>query len=296
MTAAIIIPTRPSDEWRARALEYVARWYQGHFPDVPKIICNSPTEEWSKGAAVAEGVAHQDAAGARVLIIADADSFLLDPHDLRAAIDLVAHGTFSAVTPHRRVYRLRDKETVRLEEDPTLAPRLGWTCRPVYDGPIGGGITVVDRNAYDDVNGIDPRFLGWGGEDICFGWALQTMAPPVHQGDGVLVHLWHPHPAPNLRGSAESEALVAKYRTARNVPRRMWQIVRGNDWEPAEPLPAPVTFRIKSNRTSLRLPNGDVVRFTGPRRGPRYGGTYTTTDPDEVFMLRNFTIVTEETR
>lgn len=296
MTTAIIIPTRESDEWRSAALTYVAHWYQRHFPDVPKIVCNAPTEEWSKGAAIAEGVSNPAAAGADVLVIADADSFMLDPVALRAAIDLVTHRTFSAVTPHRRVYRLRDKETVRLEADESLAPRLGWTVRPVYEGPVGGGITVLSRDAYDTVNGVDPRFLGWGGEDVCFGWALQTLAPQVHQGDGVLVHLWHPHPAPNLRGSAESEALVAQYKSARLVPRRMWSVVRGMAWEPAKPLETPVRFRIRANRTSLRLPTGDVVRFTGGPRRPRYGGTYETTDPDEVTMLRTFQIVTEETR
>lgn len=289
MRTAIVIPARPADPWRAAALTYVEAWYARHLPDAELLVGGDVEGEWSKGAAVRSLV---DRTEARVLVIADADSFVTDVADLNAALDMVRHGARHAVTPHRRVYRLSERETARLEADPTLAPRLGHTVRPVYNGPIGGGITVVDRWAFDAVGGIDPRFLGWGGEDVAFGWALETLCAPVEQMDAVLVHLWHPHPAPKLRGSPESEALVAKYQAARLIPRRMAHVVRHEDPPPAEPLEAPVVFRMKGGRTSLRMPNGDVVRFTGG--SARYGGTYATADPDVVTMLRTFRIVTEE--
>lgn len=291
MSAAIVIPAHSTDPWRAEALAYVEAWYRKHFPHIELLVGGDVEGEWSKGAAVRSLV---DRTEANLLVIADADSFLTDPADLEAAMSLVVNGGRHAVTPHRRVYRLNERETARLEANPTLAPRLGHTARPVYDGPIGGGITVVDRWAFDEVRGIDPRFLGWGGEDVSFGWALETLCPDVEQTNASLVHLWHPHPAPNLRGSAESEALVAQYRAARLIPRRMAYVVRHEEPPPADPLPEPVVFRIRANRTSLRLPNGDVVRFQGSQRAARYGGTYATTDPDVVTMLRTFKIVTEE--
>ena len=291
MSLAIVIPARPSDPWRAAALNYVEHWYARYFLEAELLVGGDVEGEWSKGAAVRSLV---DRTEANTLVIADADSFLVDVTDLHAALDMVIHGARHAVTPHRRVYRLNAKETSRLEADHTLTPRLGHTARPVYNGPIGGGITVLDRWAFDEVRGIDPRFLGWGGEDVAFGWALETLAAPVEQMDAVLVHLWHPHPAPNLRGSPESEALVARYQAARLIPRRMAHVVRHEDPPPAEPLPEPVVFRMLGNRTALRLPNGDVARFTGPRQSARYGGTHATTDPDVVTMLRTFRIVSEE--
>jgi hypothetical protein len=286
--AAILIPADVSgDPWRARALDYVQTWYARHFPSVP-LHLGAPAagDPWSKGAAVADALTRAPA-GAQVLVLADADSFMLNPADLADAVELVIAGKPWCV-PHRSVYRLRDKETARLEDAPELKPRLGWTCRPVYEGPPGGGITVLNREAFDLVGGVDPRFLGWGGEDVALGWALDTLIGPAVRLEGRLVHLWHPHPAPNLRGSADSEELVAAYRRARGVRRRMLAVVAGEQWEPAPELAEPVTFRMIANRTSLRLPCGDVVRFTR--------NTYTTTDPDTVEQLRSFNIIREDRR
>ena len=146
----------------------------------------------------------------------------------------------------------------------------------------------MSRAAYDRVHGIDPSFLGWGGEDLAFGWALDTLAGPHTRLTGTLVHLWHPHPAPKLRGSAESETLVARYRSARGVRRRMDAVIAGSSWSPPPELPEPIRFRMTTNRTTLRLLSGENVTFTR--------GIYETVDADEVEQLRTFQILKEERR
>lgn len=285
-STAVLMPSGITDEWRARARVYVEQWYRRHFPSAELITGECPpAAEWSKGDAIADAFSRTSA---EVLVLADADSFMLDPGHLRAAIDLVELAGHPFAVPHSKVYRLRADETTRIEDAPELAPRLGYTARPVYEGPIGGGITVVSRSAFELVRGIDRRFLGWGGEDLAFGWALQTLAGAGPRLEGRLVHLWHPHPAPNLRGSPASEELVAKYRAARGVPRRMAAVVAGEEWHAATPLEAPVRFRMTANRTSLRLPCGDLVKFRG--------SLYETSDPDEVEQIRTFAIVREERR
>lgn len=287
MTVAVLIPADPIDDWRSRALDYVERWYATHLPEASVHIGACPPDaEWSKGAAIADAL--ERAGDPAVLVIADADSFTQRPEDLRAAVDLVERAGRPWTIPHGKVYRLKAKETERLYADPTNTARLGHTVRSPYEGPPGGGITVVARAVYEAAGGIDPRFLGWGGEDVAFGWALETLTGPGYRIGGPLVHLWHPHPAPNLRGSPASEELVARYRSARGVPRRMAAVVADGDWTPAEPLADPVQFTITGNRTSLRLPSGDIVRFRHNR--------YTTTDPDEIEQLRSFRIVREENR
>lgn len=286
MNPAVLIPTNTAgDSWRAQALRYVEAWWARNFAELPVVLGDSG-EPWSKGAAVAAAL---ELAGpeADPLIIADADSFTLDPDHIGEALAHIAAG-HPWVVPHRQVYRLRDRETERLHGDYVTKPRLGHTARPCYEGPAGGGITVVTRAAFELVGGIDPRFLGWGGEDVAFGWALATLAGDPVRLEGRLVHLWHPHPAPNLRGSADSEALVAVYRSARGVPRRMRDVVEGRPWTPAEPLADPVRFRMTANRQALRLPCGDIVRFTR--------GAYETRDPDEIEQLRSFQIVREDRR
>lgn len=277
MTAAVLMPSGITDEWRARARTWVVRWYGEHFPGMPIYTGEATSGQWSKGEAIADACAqvlHRPAA----YVLADADSIIEHPAELRRAIELVSSGEASWVVPHNQVYRLRDVETQRLHDDPTAKPRLGWTCRPIYEGPAGGGITVVSPDAFDQVRGIDRRFLGWGGEDLAFGYALETLVAPVTRLEGRLVHLWHPHPAPNLRGSPESEELVAQYKQARGVRRRMEAVTAGETWSPLPPLADPVRFRMTANRQTLRLPTGDFVHFQH--------GIYETTDPDEVEQIR----------
>lgn len=286
MTAAVIIPFSPADEApeRIAGKEYVTAWYAQHHPRWWIAEAGCPEPVWSKGAAVADAVAALPAS-VDVFVIADADSFIVEPRILAEAVDLVERGLANWVTPHQFVYRLKQAETDRVLAGGT--PRLGHTHRAPYEGPIGGGITVVSRSAFDTVNGIDRRFLGWGGEDIAFGYALETLCPPGRRLTGALVHLWHPHPAPTLRGSPESEALVAAYTDARGLRRRMRAMVDGATSCPALDAVDPVRFRMTANRRTLRLGGGSkIVRFDR--------GTYTTTDPDEIDALRATPIVTED--
>lgn len=280
---AVLMPAGGSDEYRARAREYVVNWYADELP-TGELVVGSCLGEWSKGAAIADAVSKTSA---EIFVLADADSYILEAGILRAAVEKIELGA-SWVVPHSKVFRLAQKETDRFYSIPGSAPRLGKLVRAQYEGPAGGGIVVLSRSAFELVNGIDPRFLGWGGEDLSFGWALDTLVGPHTRLAGNLVHLWHPHPAPTLRGSPESEALVARYRSARGVSRRMRAVVDGKEWVPAEPLPAPIRFRMTANRTGLRLPTGETIVFTA--------GIYETTDPDEVEQIRNFAIVREESR
>lgn len=285
MTAAVIIPFSPADEApeRIAGMRYVTEWYHQHHPRWP-IVIGSSSPVWSKGAAVAAGI-DQLTTDPDVFVIADADSFVIEPRILADAVTLVERGFVDWVTPHQFVYRLKPDETDRVLAG--AKPRIGHTIRSPYEGPIGGGITVVSRSAFDTVNGIDQRFLGWGGEDIAFGYALETLCPPGRRLTGALVHLWHPHPAPNLRGSPESEVLVAAYTDARGLRRRMRAMVDGATSVPALEPVDPVRFRMTANRRTLRLGGGSkIVRFDR--------GTYTTTDPDEIDALRATPIVTED--
>lgn len=287
-SAGVVIPTRAGDEWRARALAFVLEWYADKHPELPVVLGElDPDAEWSKGAAVAAGI--EELGPVDVLVLADADSFVTDPRVIAEAVELVRAGRRPWVVPHRVVYRLRDRETERLYSDPTRRPRMNVVARTPYIGPAGGGITVVSREAFELVGGIDRRFLGWGGEDVAFGWALETLAGPAHRLAGRLCHLWHPHPAPNLRGSPASEELVARYREARGYPRRMAALTAGEKWEPLPELAEPVRFRMTANRRTLRLFGSDlVIRFRD--------GIYETSDPDEVEALRRHTIIREERR
>jgi hypothetical protein len=190
-------------EYRTRAWAYVRNHYATNHAGWHLVVgnCAGP---WSKGAAISDALTRTDG---DVLVLADADSWC-DPDALRLAVATDAPW----VVPHGKVYRLNQRGTAKLYSG--LLQR-GHTARRPYIGPAGGGLVVLSRTAYETVGGFDPRFSGWGGEDISLGWALDTLVGPYTRIGTQLHHLWHPHPAPSHRGSPETEALAARYKAAR---------------------------------------------------------------------------------
>jgi hypothetical protein len=283
-SVAVVIPfDARSDEHRIRAHEWIVDHYGVHHPEWPVFSGSVELDEWSKGAAVDELVRRADA---DVLVIADADSYVTSPAVLVECVRKVAFGDAGWSVPHTYVHRLTEGATAEVYAG--RAPRMGKLTRAAYVGPAGGGIVVVSRRSYGLVHGIDPRFLGWGGEDLAFGWALDTLVGPHYRGDSRLVHLWHPHPAPDLRGSDESEALVADYREARGFPRMMLELVNRRPLPPPAVLEQPVRFRIVS-------PYRNVVKVPGRRPLRFVSGELAVDDADLVDALRRSPDVREVT-
>lgn len=276
MNVAIVIPVGGEDPARVEALRWITNRYRRLHPDW-EIHHGHCRGEWSKGTAVADGLARTDA---DVLVIADGDSFV---PDLTEAVDLVCGGE-PWVVPHRTVYRLgRNTSRAVLEGTDPVPRRAGCDRRP-YVGPPGGGIVAITRDAYNAVGGIDPRYLGWGGEDVSFGWALRTLVGHECRLNAPLFHLWHPHAAPMLRGSPESEALVAQYTEAMGVPRLMRAVIKGRDPDPEVWLDEPVRFESHNPRLVAKVGH-KKVRFVD--------GGLSTCDGDVVDALRIRRDVTE---
>jgi len=222
---SVLIPYASTDAARARARTYVLDWYTRHHPGW-EIIEGPCAGEWSKGRALA------DAAGRAthdLFVLADADS-VVPAGTLEDAAARVAAGA-AWVMPHRKVYRLSQEHTARIYAGADPQPRD--TCRAPYSGVTGGGITVLSRTTWDTVGGVDPRFGGWGGEDIAFGWALETLCGPGVHLTAPLYHLWHTQEfqGQHRRGSPESEALAGRYRDARNKPDQMRALIAEHSHE-----------------------------------------------------------------
>jgi hypothetical protein len=205
---AVLMPYGgPVDQWRAQAFGYVLGWYAKHHPEWPIHVGRSDPATWSKGAAVADAFTRSDA---DVLVVADADS-IVAPEALCGAVAAAkVHGW---AMPHRFVYRLSTVATSEVYEGRPPSTEMELD-RPLYRGVKAGGIVCLRHDVYETVGGIDPRFEGWGGEDRSLEIALNTLVCRIPYGHGDLFHLWHPHPAPDLRGSPASEALVMRYREA----------------------------------------------------------------------------------
>lgn len=245
---SIVVPARVSGA-RARAWEWLRRRYAVLVPDW-ELIEVDVDGEWSKGAVVNAGVGR--ASGA-VLVVADADC-VADHWTLLAAVD--AARTTGWAVPFRQVIRLgRTRTDLVIAGDVIVTPVMVASdgqdpMRPPYPGKPGGGIVVVSRDAWAAVGGMDPRFLGWGGEDYALADALATcVGKPWRTKSADMWHLWHP-PAPGYseRGMATPNRILReRYRGARHDGPTMRALIAehvgeepvgcGCNEAPTQPLP-----------------------------------------------------------
>jgi len=219
---AILMPfAAHGDDYREAARWYVERRLVAHFP-WPVCIGDSDLP-WSKGTALARA---RSSTTADVLVIHDAD-VLVAPDALLAAVTAVRGGSAWAI-PHALVHRLDQAVTDQLLAGGDFPPAIPRYMRQPYRGYEGGGITVVSAAVWDECP-VDPRFIGWGGEDEAWAWALGCMYGPAWRGSADLWHLYHPHPDPNARhvSTPQSHLLWRSYRAHRNRPDLMRGILDG---------------------------------------------------------------------
>lgn len=217
MNVDVVIPHgRADDEHRQAVRAHVAASYVRSHPDWSVRLAPCPTRRWSKGAAANPVIA---ASSADVVILADADSLV-------AALPLAAAVTAATRTgwavPHTRVHRIPQDDTGLI-----LAGQRGIPV-PLENRPAlpGGGIVVATRQAWQTVNGVDPRFVGWGGEDQALGMALTHLVgePWKAPAPVILWHLWHP--SGPREASEQSKQLWRRYKTARQSPDMMSNLVK----------------------------------------------------------------------
>lgn len=55
-----------------------------------------------------------------------------------------------------------------------------------------GPCVVVRRDSHLAIKGYDPRFRGWGFEDVAYNDVALTVLGPTTRINGDLWHLWHP--------------------------------------------------------------------------------------------------------
>lgn len=218
MTVQVVVPFNPGVEDRDRNWAWLrARWETRH-PDWPIVeaACERP---WAKGVALAEAVARSTA---DILVVIDADLWC---DSAAEAVEAVAAGEPWAI-PHRLVHRLNPRATnAVLAGGDFISKPQTWVQKP-YIGVEGGGAVVLPRQTALDIP-IDPRFVGWGGEDISWGWALRTLAGPPTRMAGDLWHLYHQPQTrrSRRRGSHASELLAGRYRQALNDPVAMRALI-----------------------------------------------------------------------
>lgn len=272
-SVTVVVPFTPgSCPYRDRNWAWVKARYERLHPTW-KIVEAHGGADWSKGQALAPVMAK---VRTDVVIVADADC-ILPAADLAHAVGRVAAGA-PWVVPHNFVRRLSQIETeqaVGSDTEPNLAPlRRRRRDGEYYTGIAGGGVVVLTPKAWRTAP-IDPRFVGWGYEDVSFGCALDTLVGEHTRLGADLLHLWHPPQENHRHPTDESEHLYQHYLQANGMPRRMAALVAGEEAGPAEPV-HPVTF--KASFRVLALPGDRRIRFRD--------GQVTVTDPDLIDLFR----------
>lgn len=201
---SLLIPFSSDDPLRKRHFKWLLKYWKCQLPEAEIIIGKSKSEVFCKGEALND--AFQRSLG-KIVVILDADALLKG-----STIDFCAdkilhaaqHGHNLWYVPYRKLYRLTKEVTKKIVDSapcdpyyPTLPlfeheyDNKGFAYK--YGHRYGAMITIVPRIAIERyLLCFDERFKGWGGEDIAFLRAMDTMFGKNKSINGTVFHLWHP--------------------------------------------------------------------------------------------------------
>ncbi len=217
MKASIIIPFN-GEPSRKEAASFVIRYYCEAY-EYEVITCDSGEGLFSKAQAINNGAA---LATGDTLILADADT-IITPEQLDKGINE------SWCIPFNRCLNLQPEDTeLVIRQNPLEVPFWAYTPRKVREKwTYAGGVNIVSREALDLVGGMDPRYLGWGGEDESFCRAVSTMHKPAVIIPGDVYHLHHETDPTQRKFTKKGGGFhfYQQYRWCTSKPERMQKIL-----------------------------------------------------------------------
>lgn len=223
MSAAVsvVVPWRPGCPHREAAWAHL----RGRWEAVGEVVEGRCAGPWVKADALADGVSR---ASGDLLVFADADVWV-DPSEAVAACEVWA-------VPHLNVHRLSQVSTAEVLAGADWRglglDQSNRRDRGPYVGQVGGGVTVIRRDVYEQCP--VPRIVGWGQEDEAWSIAMHCLFGAPWRGDLDLVHFWHPPQRRMSRviGSVEGQRLRKRFRDAQRDPALMRRLVKEAQCDP----------------------------------------------------------------
>lgn len=224
---SMVVPYRSAgDEYRDRNYEWLRSYYKFNLPGAEWVQGHTDAVPFNKCAAVNDG--YRRASG-DIITILDADAFL-DTSALLSAAQFIrdarAHGNALWFMPYRRLYRLTqlvsslvhqmppnmpwDEQLFGDEETPSPWEYENTPEQAVRGHMFGAMVQVHPREAFDVTRGMDERFAGWGGEDISFARAVDTLFGRHQSLNYSVMHLWHPQFQGNANQWSTSRSWVGQ--------------------------------------------------------------------------------------
>ncbi len=200
-SVAVLMPIVGDDPWRTRAAGFVLELYREFFPDWQIIVCRSEQTPFCRGHLLNQAVTDTEA---DVIVLADADS-LVQPHQALRAAHLAAESP-GLIFGYTRYRKLSVEATSQLDSW-AQAFRLPDECFEWEQLNAGSqGCAAIQRSCFNRVGGFDPKFVGWGFEDLAFDVMCEAHWPSRRVA-GDLIHLWHP----TAEGTPLASANEARY-------------------------------------------------------------------------------------
>lgn len=249
MKVSVIVPFREEPgTTRKASWQWLKKRWKALYPDFQLVVGKDEGMPYSKTTAVNEGYTR---AKGEILVICDADSWV-EPHFLFQGIDYASQHPVMVV-PWTSSWRLRAEESKAIMALPPdtqnpLTNEVKNACTDFRPSPATAAMCIIlQRKAFEDVGGMDPRFRGWGSEDVAFALACGTLLGQTKILSGEAWALWHSRPRTNNGkgfriwagdSGGRNHLLGRKYRQAYRNPKAMWRLCSEHALS-GHPLPEP---------------------------------------------------------
>jgi hypothetical protein len=205
---SMLVPFRDDGEHRSRVWRWLRQYWRCRGLDAEII------QGWDTGTPFSKAVAVNNAASlarGRVFAIIDADTYLPGDVLTSCAETIESHHAVGRKTwfmPYNELYRLNQSATIAFLQtspgDPVVTGQPPLTDVEVIGGhtpytpsspfkghEFGAMAQIMGREAFLSVNGMDPRFRGWGSEDVSFLRALDCLWGQHEVARSQALHFWH---------------------------------------------------------------------------------------------------------
>ncbi len=242
---ALLVPFRADDPYRAKVWQWLMRYWKYELPEAELIVCTDDSRPFCKTAALNRGF---EKAKGDIIVLLDADCYIRG-QVIRDCASKIRSSRRRGIPlwygPYRRFYRLSETASKRLiASDPGDPVR--FSDPPAHDDVEysemastghwwGALIQIMPREAFAQVGGMDERFRGWGGEDVSFMIAVDTLYGKHKTSNNPVYHVWHPtiidatRRYSRLWGYQQSaglnDCLAQRYRVARGDAEAMRRVV-----------------------------------------------------------------------
>lgn len=244
---SLIVPFRDDRAvGRGANWAWLRRHWQHELPSAEIVIGEDDGQPFSKTCAVNNAFQRSNPA-CDVIVMIDADCYIDCQVIVQCAARIREARTWGEplwFVPYRHLYRLTGEATASLVASDPRHPREFTTPHNPFDvgsseelaaigHRFGALIQIFPREAFLAVGGMDPRFRGWGGEDVTMVRVLDTLYGVHETTPNEVLTLWHTALGNvflrkwcGQNNVGANDRLSIRYRATRRDPLRMKAVIR----------------------------------------------------------------------